>query len=89
MFRFQPLVESLETREVPSSALPSVTDLVIDSYNPSSRLSSGTSTSTDSFYGTGVYKSVDAGKTWTLATDDGTAKSDPLPVLMVIANRDY
>jgi hypothetical protein len=88
MFRFQPSVESLETRETPSS-VASVTDLVIDSYNPRS-VSSGTPTSTDSFYGTGVYKSTDAGKTWTLAPDTGTAaKSDPLPVLLVIANRDF
>jgi hypothetical protein len=33
-----------------------VTDLVIDRYNPSP--------SGDSFYGTGVYKSVDGGQTW-------------------------
>lgn len=72
MFRFHPSVESLETRETPSSSLSSVTDLVVDSYSLS---------------GPGVYKSVDSGGTWTLAPD--TTSSDPLPVLMVIANRDY
>lgn len=72
MFRFHPSVESLETRETPSSSLSSVTDLVVDSYSLS---------------GPGVYKSVDSGRTWTLAPD--ATSSDPLPVLMVIANRDY
>ena len=74
---FRLSVESLETRETPSSTLSSVTDLVIDSYNPPSAS------------GPGVYKSVDSGKTWTLAPDSGTAAAQPLPVLMVIANQDY
>jgi hypothetical protein len=51
MKRFQLSMESLETRETPTG-LASVTDMVIDSYNPAP--------SGDSFYGTGVYKSVDA-----------------------------
>ena len=68
--RFRPSVESLETRETPSS------------------LSSVMPTSSDSYYGTGVYKSTDSGTTWTLAPDSGTTtKSDPLPVLMVLADQ--
>ena len=55
MKRFQLSVESLETRETPSG-LASVTDMVLDSYNPSR--------SGDSFYGTGVLKSTDGGQTW-------------------------
>ena len=62
MNRFRLSVESLETRETPAG-LASVTDLVIDSYDP-------TATS-DSFYGTGVYKSMDGGQTW--AASDGTS----------------
>jgi hypothetical protein len=76
MFRFQPSVECLETRETPSSTLASTTDLLIDSYNP------------QSYPGTGVYKSVDSGKTWTLAPDStSTADAKPLPVLLVIADQ--
>lgn len=52
MKRFQLSVESLETRETPAG-LASVTDLVIDSFNPSASAS-----------GPGVYKSVDGGRTW-------------------------
>lgn len=51
MSRFQPSMESLETRETPSG------------------LSSVPDASSDSYYGTGVYKSTDSGKTWTLAPD--------------------
>jgi hypothetical protein len=49
--RFAPSVESLETRETPSS------------------LSTVPAASSDSYYGTGVYKTTDSGKTWTLAPD--------------------
>src|SRR5207247_897257 len=36
-----------------------------------------TNNSTDSFYGTGIYKSTDAGKTWTLVTDN-TDPNNPI-----------
>jgi hypothetical protein len=54
MKRFRLSVESLESRETPAG-LASVTDLVVDSYNPAP---------SDSYYGTGVYKSMDGGQTW-------------------------
>jgi hypothetical protein len=59
MKRFRLSMESLETRETPA-ALASVIDMVVDSYNPSA--------SGDSYYGTGVYKSLDGGQTWAAET---------------------
>jgi len=67
MFRFQPSVESLETRETPSgSNLASVTDLVIDSYS--------------GYSGPGVFKTRDGGQTWTLVTDAGSGRITGLAV---------
>ncbi len=74
MFRFRPSVESLETRETPGGiTISSATDLVIESDSPS---------------GPGVYRTMNGGSTWTLAPGT-SADAKPLPVLMVIANRDF
>jgi hypothetical protein len=78
MFHFQPSLESLETRETPSVVTGRITAIAADP------------ASSDGSSGPGVYKTMDGGATWTLAPDSGTAtKSDPLPVLLVIADRRY